>query len=97
MVLARLRELNREQFQRTLGRYLSPQQLDALEVRRALLVRHFNDLIASKGEAAVLYQLRAQTRDRPSILKLGRARSLSRRAPEGQSPQGRRSSASITP
>jgi len=57
-VLARLRELNREQLQRTLGKYLSSQQLDALEVRRVLLVRHFNDQIASKGEAAVLYDLR---------------------------------------
>lgn len=58
MVLTRLRELNREQFQRTLGKYLSSQQLDALDVRRSLLVRHFNDQIASRGEAAVLYDVR---------------------------------------
>jgi hypothetical protein len=29
--------------------------LDALEVRRALLVRHFDDQIGSEGEAAVMY------------------------------------------
>ena len=56
-VLGRLRQLNQEQLQQTLHRYLSPQQLDALEIRRALLVKHFDRLIASKGEAAVLYDL----------------------------------------
>jgi len=53
-VLGRLRQLNREQLQQTLHRYLSPHQLDALEIRRALLVKHFDHLIESKGEAAVL-------------------------------------------
>ena len=52
-----LRVLNRELFQRTLGKYLSSQQLDALEVRRNLLVKHFGEQIARKGEAAVLYDL----------------------------------------
>jgi hypothetical protein len=56
-VLTRLRELNRELLQQTLRKYLSSQQIDALEVRRALLVRHFDDQIASKGEAVVLYEL----------------------------------------
>jgi hypothetical protein len=56
-VLARLRELNREQLQETLGKYLSMEQLDALEVRRKLLVRHFDDHIVSRGEGVVLYDL----------------------------------------
>ena len=56
-VLSRLRELNRERLAQTLEGYLSLQQLDALEVRRALLVRHFDRLIGSKGEAVVLYDL----------------------------------------
>lgn len=56
-VLGRLRALNREALRRTLGKYLSSQQIDALDVRRALLLRHFDDQIASKGEAAVLYDL----------------------------------------
>jgi hypothetical protein len=49
--------LNRELLQQALGKYLSSQQIDALEVRRALLVRHFDDQIATKGEAVVLYEL----------------------------------------
>jgi len=56
-VLARLRELNRQRLGQTLDRYLSSQQLDALEVRRALLVRHFDRLIGTRGEAVVLYDL----------------------------------------
>ena len=56
-VLGRLRALNKERLQQALKRYLSSQQLDALEVRRALLVRHFDNQIESKGEAAVLYDL----------------------------------------
>jgi hypothetical protein len=49
--------MDRELLQRILGKYLSSQQLDALEFRRALLVKHFDAQIASKGEAAVLYDL----------------------------------------
>jgi hypothetical protein len=56
-VLVRLRELNRERLQHALDRYLSSQQLDALDVRRALLVRHFDSRIGSQGEAVVLYEL----------------------------------------
>jgi hypothetical protein len=56
-VLSALRNLNRELLARTLGKYLSSQQLEALEARRTLVVRHFEALIASKGEAAVLYDL----------------------------------------
>jgi len=56
-VLGRLRELNRERLQLALRRYLSAQQLDALEVRRALLVRHLDDQIGRRGEAVVLYDL----------------------------------------
>jgi hypothetical protein len=40
-----------------LGTYLSSQQLDALEVRRVLLVKYFDDRIARSGEAQVLYEL----------------------------------------
>jgi hypothetical protein len=57
IVLGRLRDMDRELLQRILGKYLSSQQLDALEFRRALLVKHFDAQIASKGEAAVLYDL----------------------------------------
>ena len=56
-VLGRLRALNRPRLQQALERYLSSQQLDALEVRRTLLVKHFDGQIASRGEGAVLYDL----------------------------------------
>lgn len=57
-VLVTLREsLNRDLLARMLGKYLSSQQLEALDVRRTLIVKHFDALIASKGENAVLYDL----------------------------------------
>jgi len=57
VLLRKLRELNKEAFQQKLAKYLSPEQLDALEARRALLVKHFEEQITSKGEGAVLYDL----------------------------------------
>ncbi len=59
--LRRLRELNRDQLQQALGKYLSSQQVESLDVRRAELVRRFDDQIASKGDAAVLYDLPPRT------------------------------------
>jgi hypothetical protein len=56
-LLGRLRALSKEVLQQTLTKYLSSQQLDALDARRALLVRHFDQQIESKGEALVLYDL----------------------------------------
>ena len=56
-VLRRLRALTRERLQRSLGSYLSAEQVDALEMRRQLLVKHFDEQIAKKGETAVLYDL----------------------------------------
>lgn len=58
-LLGRLRSLNTELLERTLGRYLSPQQLETLEVRQKLLVKQLDEQIARKGEAAVLYDLPA--------------------------------------
>ena len=54
-LLRKLREVDRDLLQGALGKYLTAQQLDALETRRALLVRHFDDAIARNGESAVLY------------------------------------------
>jgi hypothetical protein len=56
-VLRRSRELSRDRLQRLLGSYLSAEQVDALEMRRQLLVKHFDEQIARKGETAVLYDL----------------------------------------
>jgi len=56
-LLAKLRELNREATKQRLGKYLASEQLDALEARRELLVKHFAEQIVLKGEGAVLYDL----------------------------------------
>jgi hypothetical protein len=56
-LLGRLRELTRPALQSALERYLSPEQLEALEVRRALLVKHFDAEIQRRGEGVVLYDL----------------------------------------
>ncbi len=56
-LLRRLRVLNAQLLKQKLSRYLTPDQLDALEARRELLVKHFDELIARKGEGAVLYDL----------------------------------------
>ena len=56
-VLGKLRMLTKARLHQALGRYLSAQQLDALEVRRLLLVKHFDHQIERKGEADVLYDL----------------------------------------
>ena len=56
-LLGKLRTLNREPLARTLGRYLSTERLEALDARRELLVKHFDEQIARGGEDAVLYDL----------------------------------------
>lgn len=56
-LLGKLRALNKEVFRQKLGKYLNPGQLDALEARRELLVKHFDEQITRKGEGAVLYDL----------------------------------------
>jgi hypothetical protein len=57
MLLAKLRLVNKEVLTRRLGKFLTSEQLDALETRRALIVRHFDELVARKGDRAVLYDL----------------------------------------
>ena len=49
--------LSKARLHQALGKYLSAPQLDALEIRRVLLVRHFDHQIERKGEADVLYDL----------------------------------------
>jgi hypothetical protein len=56
-LLGKLRKLNAEGLKQHLGKYLSPEQLDALESRRELIVKHFDEQIARKGVGAVLYDL----------------------------------------
>ncbi len=56
-MLNKLRELNAEVLTKKLGKFLTSEQLDALETRRALIVKHLDEQIARKGEGAVLYDL----------------------------------------
>jgi hypothetical protein len=62
IVLGKLRTLNRKLLHQALGRHLSATQVDALEVRRVLLVKHFDRQIKRKGEADVLYDLPLKVR-----------------------------------
>jgi hypothetical protein len=56
-VLASVRGLSSEALKGRLGSLLTADQLDALETRRALIARHFEERIAQNGERAVLYDL----------------------------------------
>ena len=56
-LLGSVRKLNREVMKQRLGKYLASEQLDALEARRELLIKHFDEQIALKGEDSVLYDL----------------------------------------
>ena len=51
-----LKSLDRQSLDERLGPYLTPGQIEAILARRDLLVRHFDNLIESKGEKAVLFQ-----------------------------------------
>jgi len=54
-LLEKLEALNKEDVSRAMKDYLTRRELDAMMVRRDLLVAHFKKLIAEQGEAKVLY------------------------------------------
>jgi hypothetical protein len=56
-LLRTLRELNKAVIRQKLAKYLSGDRLDALDTRRELIVKHFDEQIAHRGEAAVLFDL----------------------------------------
>ena len=56
-LLARLRELNKETLRQQLGKCLTGPEIDGILARRDKVVKFFDDEIAGKGEAAVLYNL----------------------------------------
>jgi hypothetical protein len=56
-LLQKLKGLNLEMLKSRLEKYLALEQIEALEGRRQLLVTHFEQQIASRGERAVLYDL----------------------------------------
>lgn len=54
-LLAKLRDLNKSRLQEKLGRYLTKMEIEGLLARRDLIVKFFDDQVAQKGEAAVLF------------------------------------------
>lgn len=54
-VLEALRRLTKPALQQATGEYLTPYEIDALLVRRDLIVKHFDELIARLGEKEVIY------------------------------------------
>ena len=56
-LLARLRELNKDELKDHLGKYLTGMEIDGILGRRDKIVQFFDHEIAGKGEGAVLYDL----------------------------------------
>jgi hypothetical protein len=56
-LLANLRRLSGDVLKQRLGRWLHRQEIESVLARRDLIVRLFDDEVAAKGEAAVLYDL----------------------------------------
>ena len=54
-LLGELRGLNKAKLTTALSPYLTAPQIDGMLTRRDLIVKHFDKLIAEKGEAAVLF------------------------------------------
>lgn len=56
-LLARMKELKKEDLAPKLKPWLSTMQIDGLMKRRDAIVRHFENLVKEQGESAVLYDL----------------------------------------
>ena len=54
-LLTRLETLDREEVRKATGNFLTKSELDAMMVRRDMLVAHFKKLVADLGEDKVLY------------------------------------------
>ena len=54
-LLARLRTLTRDGLEQRLRRWVDRARIEAVLARRDLIVRIFDDLVAAKGESAVIY------------------------------------------
>ena len=53
----KMRELNEPKLADAMGKSMTKAEIDALLVRRDVIVKLFDDRIAQRGEAAVLYSL----------------------------------------
>jgi hypothetical protein len=56
-LLDRMKGLTREPLRKRLGRWLTNDQIDAVLARRDVIVRIFENQVAAKGEATVLYDV----------------------------------------
>jgi hypothetical protein len=56
-LLTKLRELNKEVLEQKLGHYLTKSQIEGLLCRRDRIVKFFDEQVAQKGEAEVLFDL----------------------------------------
>ena len=56
-LLAAMRALTLERLQEVMGKVMQDDEIKAVLVRRDLLVKHFEDRIAARGEAAVLFSM----------------------------------------
>ena len=54
-LLERIRAIPDDEIRKAVGTHLRNAEIDALLVRRQLLVQHFDSLVTTKGEAAVLF------------------------------------------
>jgi len=61
-LLVKMRELDKEALQQKLGSYITKPEIDGLLARRDLIVKFFDDQMAQKGEAAVLFDFQDQGR-----------------------------------
>jgi hypothetical protein len=56
-ILAKMKELNKEVLKEKMHRYLTGGEIDGLLARRDKIVKFFEDEVAKKGEAAVMFDL----------------------------------------
>ena len=56
-LLAKMRELNKDELKQKLGKYLNGMEIDGILARRDKIVQFFDQEVASKGQGAVLYDL----------------------------------------
>ena len=68
-MLAKMKELNKEVLKEKMHRYLTGGEIDGLLARRDKIVKFFEDEVAKKGEAAVMFDLKPPA-SRPRQLQI---------------------------
>jgi hypothetical protein len=60
-LLAKLRELNKAALKEKLGHYVTDTQIEAMLIRRDLIVKFFDEQVAQKGESEMIFDLERNT------------------------------------